>query len=140
MRNLAKGDDLIAEAGDVDIEVRHLDVCDPDSASEALANSASIDVLVNSAGFELQEAIELIDDDLMHRQLDTNVVGPLRTIRAVMPTWRKRGHGANVNVNRVVGPKPRRCLVAPTPHRRTPVRECRRRCAGKQHLQESVFT
>ncbi len=103
MRNLSKGDDLLAEAGDLDIEVRHLDVCSPDSVNDALADAGSIDVLVNNAGFEVQSALELIDDELMHRQLDTNVVGPLRTIRAVMPAWRERGHGVVVNVSSVVG-------------------------------------
>ena len=48
-------------------------------------------------------ALELIDDELMHRQLDTNVVGPLRTIRAVMPAWRARRHGVIVNISSVVG-------------------------------------
>ena len=95
MRNVAKGNDLLAEADGLDIELRHLDVCDPDSVSQALADATSIDVLVNNAGFEVQGAIEMIDDELMHRQLDTNVVGPLRTIRAVMPAWRERGHGAS---------------------------------------------
>lgn len=103
MRNVAKGNDLLAEADGLDIELRHLDVCDPDSVSQALADATSIDVLVNNAGFEVQGAIEMIDDELMHRQLDTNVVGPLRTIRAVMPAWRERGHGAIVNVSSVVG-------------------------------------
>lgn len=103
MRTIAKGDALLADAGDLPIEVRQLDVCDPDSVAGALADAATIDVLVNNAGFEVQGAIELIDDELMHRQLDTNVLGPLRTIRAVMPAWRERGHGVVVNVSSVVG-------------------------------------
>lgn len=68
-----------------------------------LADAATIDVLVNNAGFEVQGALEMIDDDLMQRQLDTNVLGPLRTIRTVMPAWRQRGSGVVVNVSSVVG-------------------------------------
>jgi len=60
-------------------------------------------VLVNNAGFEVQGALELIGDELMHRQLDTNVLGPLRLIRSVMPAWRERGHGVVVNVSSAVG-------------------------------------
>lgn len=105
MRNLAKGEELRADAAaeGVSIEVRQLDVCDPDSVTAALADADTIDVLVNNAGFEVQGALEMIDDELMHRQLDTNVVGPLRTIRAVMPSWRLRGSGVIVNVSSVVG-------------------------------------
>ena len=78
-------------------------MCEPASIAEALADAADIDVLVNNAGFEVQGALEMIDDELMHRQLDTNVLGPLRMIRAVMPAWRERGHGVVVNVSSVVG-------------------------------------
>ena len=78
-------------------------MCDPDSIAAALSDPSDIDALVNNAGFEVQGAIETIDDALMHRQLDTNVLGPLRLIRAVMPTWRARGHGVVVNVSSVVG-------------------------------------
>ncbi len=105
MRSVEKGEALLAEAANegLDIELRQLDVCDPDSIANALADAADIDVLVNNAGFEVQGALEMIDDELMHRQLDTNVLGPLRTIRAVMPAWRERGHGVVVNVSSVVG-------------------------------------
>ena len=78
-------------------------MCDPDSIADALVDAADIDVLVNNAGFEVQGAIEMIDDELMHRQLDTKVLGPLRVIRSVMPAWRERGHGVIVNVSSVVG-------------------------------------
>jgi NAD(P)-dependent dehydrogenase (short-subunit alcohol dehydrogenase family) len=105
MRSLDKSEALRAEAAveDLDIEMRQLDVCDPGSIAGALGDAADIDVLVNNAGFEVQGALEMIDDELMHRQLDTNVLGPLRMIRSVMPAWRERGHGVIVNVSSVVG-------------------------------------
>ena len=105
MRSVDKGASLLDEAAaeGLDIETRRLDVCDPDSIADALADAADIDVLVNNAGFEVQGALEMIDDDLMQRQLDTNVLGPLRLIRSVMPAWRERGHGVVVNVSSVVG-------------------------------------
>jgi NAD(P)-dependent dehydrogenase (short-subunit alcohol dehydrogenase family) len=103
MRTVSKADALLADADDLDIEIRQLDVSDPHSVDAALSDADTIDVLVNNAGFEVQGALEMIDDELMQRQLDTNVLGPLRTIRAVMPAWRARGHGAVVNVSSVVG-------------------------------------
>lgn len=105
MRSLDKSVSLLDEAvaEGLDIEARQLDVCDPGSIAGALADAADIDVLVNNAGFEVQGALEMIDDELMQRQLDTNVLGPLRLIRSVMPAWRERGHGVIVNVSSVVG-------------------------------------
>jgi NAD(P)-dependent dehydrogenase (short-subunit alcohol dehydrogenase family) len=105
MRDTAKGDGLQAQCDSegLTIELRQLDVCDPDSVETAFADAASIDVLVNNAGFEVQGALELISDELMQRQLDTNVMGPLRTIRAVMKSWRQRGSGVIVNISSVLG-------------------------------------
>lgn len=105
MRNMAKADDLLDEAKrqGTELEARALDVSDPASVEAALDDAADIDVLINNAGFEVQGALELISDELMQRQLDTNVLGPLRAIRAVMSSWRARGHGVIVNVSSVVG-------------------------------------
>jgi NAD(P)-dependent dehydrogenase (short-subunit alcohol dehydrogenase family) len=105
MRNMAKVDELLDECKrqGVELEVRPMDVSDRASVEAALHDAADIDVLINNAGFEIQGALELISDDLMLRQLDTNVLGPLRAIRAVMPSWRARGHGVIVNVSSVVG-------------------------------------
>lgn len=105
MRNLAKGESLAAAARDegLPVEIRQLDVCDPTSVAGALHDAAEIDVLVNNAGFEVQGAVELIDDDLLRAQFDTNVLGPMRLIRAVLPSWRDRGHGTIVNVSSVAG-------------------------------------
>ena len=105
MRSLAKGESLqrtVAAEG-LPIEIRQLDVGDPASVVEAVGDPATIDVVVNNAGFEVQAAVELIDDDLLSLQFDTNVAGPLRMIRAVLPAWRERGSGTIVNVSSIAG-------------------------------------
>jgi len=105
MRNPNNAHDLMAacDAEGLHIETRTLDVTDPDSVAAAFADAETLDGLVNNAGFEVQAAVEQLSDELMLGQLDTNVLGPLRTMRAVLPQWRTRGHGVIVNVSSIAG-------------------------------------
>ena len=103
MRNPAHADALLAEADGLWVEVRTLDVCDSASVDAALHDATTIDVVVNNAGFEVQSAVEQLTDEILRHQLDTNVVGPMRCIRAVMPAWRERGSGVIVNVSSIAG-------------------------------------
>jgi len=105
MRDPDKGGALraAATAEQLPIEIRRLDVTDDASVVAAIPNPGDLDVVVNNAGFEVQAAMELIDDDLLDRQFDTNVRGPMRVIRAVLPTWRVRGSGVVVNVSSIAG-------------------------------------
>ena len=77
MRNLSKGTDLedCATEEKLDLEIKQLDVTDPDSVTNCLNNPEELDVLINNAGFEVQAA-EQIDDETMLKQLETNVLGP----------------------------------------------------------------
>ena len=105
MRTPSKGDELrdVASDENLAIEVRALDVTDPASVLTGIGDPLEVDVLINNAGFEVEGAIEQIDDDHMWRQLDTNLMGPLRTIRAVIPAWQSRGSGVIVNVSSIAG-------------------------------------
>ena len=105
MRTISKGDELrsIAETEQLPIEIRQLDVSDVGSVAEGIGDPADIDVVVNNAGFEASGALELVDDELWTRQLDTNVLGPMRVIRHVLPAWRSRGSGTIVNVSSIAG-------------------------------------
>ena len=105
MRNLARGEDLraIVDAEDLPIVIRALDVSDPESVASGIGDPDEIDVIVNNAGFEVAGALELVDDELWTRQLDTNVLGPMRVVRAVLPSWRGRRRGTIVNVSSVAG-------------------------------------
>ncbi len=62
-----------------------------------------IDVVVNNAGYYCFGAIEEVSPDELRAQLETNVVGVLRVIRAVMPAMRARGDGSIVNVSSISG-------------------------------------
>ena len=65
MRNLSKGTDLedCATEEKLDLEIKQLDVTDPDSVTNCINNPEELDVLINNAGFEVQAAVEQIDDD-----------------------------------------------------------------------------
>jgi len=68
-----------------------------------LSDANEIEAIVNNAGFEVQSAVEQLEDELMWKQLDTNLLGPLRLIRTVLPVWSQRGSGVIVNVSSIAG-------------------------------------
>ena len=78
----------------------------PAQVEAAVAAVGAVDVLVNSAGYGLEGAVEEVADDELLEQYDANVFGPWRLIRAVLPGMRERGHGAIVNVSSFGGEVP----------------------------------
>jgi NAD(P)-dependent dehydrogenase (short-subunit alcohol dehydrogenase family) len=105
MRNLDKGRDLEKTARDNgwDLQLLQLDVCDEASVKDAFARAGDVDVLVNNAGFEVWGPLDEIPVSDLIDQFETNVFGPFRCIRAVLPAMRKRGSGVIVNVSSVAG-------------------------------------
>jgi NAD(P)-dependent dehydrogenase (short-subunit alcohol dehydrogenase family) len=107
LRNPAKGAALEAlSAEGLPVTPVSLDVTDAASVAAAVAEAskaAPIDVLVNNAGFEVAGPVELLSDELLQRQFDTNVVGVVRMVRAVAPAMRSRGEGIIINVSSVAG-------------------------------------
>jgi NAD(P)-dependent dehydrogenase (short-subunit alcohol dehydrogenase family) len=90
------------------VKVVDMDVTDDASVDAAIAHIAqatggAIDVVVNNAGrfsMGVQEAFSIAEvKDLF----ETNVFGPLRVNRAVLPHMRKRRSGLVVHVSSVVG-------------------------------------
>jgi NAD(P)-dependent dehydrogenase (short-subunit alcohol dehydrogenase family) len=84
-----------------------LDVTRGDSVEEAisqtLARLGRIDVLVNNAGYGLRSSIEDLAEAEMLKLFQTNVFGPLRLIKAVLPTMRRQGGGLIVNIGSISG-------------------------------------
>jgi NAD(P)-dependent dehydrogenase (short-subunit alcohol dehydrogenase family) len=86
-----------------------LDVTQATQIDAALAAArekfGAIDVLVNNAGYGLLAALEETDDARMERCLATNLIGPLRLMRAAIPIFReqKRGHIINISAAAAIG-------------------------------------
>jgi NAD(P)-dependent dehydrogenase (short-subunit alcohol dehydrogenase family) len=84
-----------------------LDVTDQASVKAGVAQAAAItgqiDILVNNAGYGLVGAVEEASLDEVRAQFETNVIGPLAMLKAVLPTMRARRAGRIINITSVSG-------------------------------------
>lgn len=89
------------------LEVAILDVTDPGSIEATvdgvLDRHGSLDVVINNAGIGLWGAVEDSTDAEVRLVFETNVFGPLRVCRAVLPAMRRQGAGVIVNVSSIAG-------------------------------------
>lgn len=112
MRDLARADALRdrTAAEKLAVHLERLDVCDDASVETAITGLISehgtVDVLVNNAGVVGQGPVETQSMDVAAKQMDTNFWGPIRTIRAVLPTMRAQRSGVIVNVGSIAGRLP----------------------------------
>jgi NAD(P)-dependent dehydrogenase (short-subunit alcohol dehydrogenase family) len=73
------------------------------AVQSVLDQTGRIDVVVNNAGYAMVGAIEETSIADAQAQLDTNLFGVLRMVKAVLPVMRKQGGGCIINVSSVVG-------------------------------------
>jgi NADP-dependent 3-hydroxy acid dehydrogenase YdfG len=89
------------------IEVVELDVSSDASVDravkEVLVRAGRIDVLINNAGVASAGVTEAFTPDQAKIVFNTNVVGLLRTTRAVLPTMRRQGDGLIINIGSILG-------------------------------------
>jgi NADP-dependent 3-hydroxy acid dehydrogenase YdfG len=102
-RNRKHADELQKQG----IKVVELDVSSDASVEKAieevLANARTIDVLVNNAGVASAGITEAFTPDQAKVIFNTNVVGVLRTSRAVLPAMRKQRDGLIINIGSILG-------------------------------------
>lgn len=80
------------------LRILPLDVTDAASIASAVAAAGPIDVLVNNAGFGAAVPIELIEPATARALFETNTLGTLAMIQAVLPSFRARRAGVIINV------------------------------------------
>ena len=86
-----------------------LDLTDDESiqiaVKEATNKFGHINVLVNNAGYGLLGYFEEFSDELIRRQMETNVFGLMSLTRAVLPSMRKHRSGWIINFSSTSGIK-----------------------------------
>jgi len=84
-----------------------LDVTDEAAVRAGVAQAEAIigriDILVNNAGYGLVGAVEEASLDDVRAQFETNVLGPLALLKAVLPAMRARRAGRILNITSVSG-------------------------------------
>jgi NAD(P)-dependent dehydrogenase (short-subunit alcohol dehydrogenase family) len=105
-----RGYEVVATARDVgtlaDLDVARrlsLDVTDDDSVRSAVAVAGHIDVLVNNAGLGCWGPVEMVPFADVQRLVDTNVLGVVRMLQAVLPGMRESRGGTIVNISSAAG-------------------------------------
>jgi NAD(P)-dependent dehydrogenase (short-subunit alcohol dehydrogenase family) len=95
--------DISALSGLEGIQAHVLDVTSDDSVARCLKEVGPLDAIVNNAGITGGGPVEDHPLDRFRQMFETNTLGPLRLIQAVLPDWRKRGSGVIVNVSSING-------------------------------------
>lgn len=104
------------------VEYGTLDVTSDGSVEQfigwVLSHAGRIDVLVNNAGISLMGPVETTSVEEAKAVFETNLFGPLRMMRAVLPSMRSQKNGLIVNVSSVLGflPAPYMGIYASSKH------------------------
>lgn len=69
----------------------------------ALGKFGRIDILINNAGFGLNDTVAALDMEQLRKLFDTNFFGAVECMQAVIPVMRKQGSGDIVNISSVSG-------------------------------------
>ncbi|WP_102960354.1 SDR family oxidoreductase [Mangrovicella endophytica] len=88
------------------LRILPLDVRSDESVRQAIEAAGPIDVLVNNAGIGWLSALEGTPIDVARDIFETNTIGTMRTMQAVLPQFRERRSGTIVNVTSTVTVKP----------------------------------
>lgn len=80
------------------IRLLALDVTDPQTIRDAIAAAGPIDALVNNAGIGVVGAFEATPMAHVRKVFETNTLGTMEMVQAVIPQMRSRRSGVIVNV------------------------------------------
>ncbi len=88
------------------LTVLPMDITDPDSITRAIEFAGPLDAVVNNAGVGAAVPVELTTQETASTLFETNTLGTLAVVQAVLPQMRAKGEGVIVNVTSSVTLKP----------------------------------
>jgi NAD(P)-dependent dehydrogenase (short-subunit alcohol dehydrogenase family) len=106
----------------LDVNVNYM-VCDMadrgavDSlATGTLEKMGKVDILINNAGINVPQPIDVIEDEIWDQMLEVNLTGIMRLTRALVPQMKQRKWGRIIHISSVlgVGSKPGRNAYSAT--------------------------
>ena len=104
MRRVDDAGELASTSG---VTVLPLDVSEPASVVRTMARVVEdfghLDAVVNNAGFAVDGVFESMDDEVIRRQFETNVLGLMRVTREAIPVMRRQGFGTIVQISSIGG-------------------------------------
>lgn len=92
-----------AKSNNLRIEVVEIDVTSDESVNAAAAKLPVIDVLINNAGLGYGGPMEAFSSKEIMDQLDLNIIGTIRTAKAVLPGMRAQKSGLIIQVSSTAG-------------------------------------
>ena len=109
MRSLERSHSLrtALSAQDLSADIRELDVADDESVITTLASVlrdyGHIDVVLSNAGIGIEGTTEELTLDDFRRAFETNTLGSVRLLQALLPAWRQRRAGRFIAVSSMAG-------------------------------------
>jgi NAD(P)-dependent dehydrogenase (short-subunit alcohol dehydrogenase family) len=88
------------------VTILKLDVTDAtqiNSTIEQVLSQYSVDVVLNNAGYGLIAPLEAVSDAQITRQIDTNLLGVIRVMKAFTPHLRSKGEGVFITLSSMFG-------------------------------------
>lgn len=88
------------------ITLFELDVTNPKNIKDVvnkMISEHSVDVVLNNAGYGLIGPLEAFTDEQIARQIETNLMGPIRVTKSFVPYFREKKTGMFINITSMFG-------------------------------------
>ncbi|MBF4515607.1 SDR family oxidoreductase [Flavobacterium sp. ANB] len=102
MRNVDKADFEALER----VTVLPLDITEPEQIKTAVNKAISlgnIDVVLNNAAYGAIGPLESVSEDVLLKQVNTNLLGAIRVTQAFIPHFREKQSGLFINITSIAG-------------------------------------